>query len=547
MSSPLSTHQQSNDLYDFSLNLKHKFRLTHWLILGLFTLALGGGLMISSVKAKHGMIVYSDGLDEWLVGQEVSLRISSFDLFLRNSIEIKNAELTLTDHHGKELARLKFSRALQDLWQLTLKAPDEPGDYTLMIMADGQGPKVTQASASSQSIKLRAERTIKIRTGDTTSVHIKELASTPVTARARRGPGALWFFAADQSLTMELTSSAFIVAQDSAHKPWRGEVDLKLVEGISAQDVPASVKTDRNGVAEFEMTTQSRRVSLTATATISSDLKPVDDTSSEEYFYPQPYQFNLISQRQLVRSGDKLSATILSSQESPKLYFDLWWGARWMSTETLAMRRVNTRKSLGGLHYRGRHQWTVPDLPRVAQQQPQLLWIQAYEHPYQIDEIRGGSYLLWAPAKYEDSKIATWLRAQLVQREVEPRHYWDQVSDESLLSPRILRLALGRISRPKANAKALIDTAKSAEQTASLQRATYVSLYLRGMFSIAVVTISWLGLLILRQYRSQVSKAEWSDPESVAALRKTSFKWLAYVVIFSSTFFGLMTLLPYLV
>ena len=56
MSSPLSTHQQSNDLYEFSLNLKHKFRLTHWLILGLFTLALGGGLMINSVKAKHGMI-----------------------------------------------------------------------------------------------------------------------------------------------------------------------------------------------------------------------------------------------------------------------------------------------------------------------------------------------------------------------------------------------------------------------------------------------------------------------------------------------------------
>ena len=82
MSSPLSTRQHSNDLYEFSLSLKKKFRLTHWLILSLFTLALGGGLMISSIKAKHGMIVYSDGLDEWIVGQEVSLRISSFDLFL---------------------------------------------------------------------------------------------------------------------------------------------------------------------------------------------------------------------------------------------------------------------------------------------------------------------------------------------------------------------------------------------------------------------------------------------------------------------------------
>ena len=84
MSSPLAPQEESQDLYAFSLSLKKKFRLTHGLILTLFTLALGGGLMVNSIKAKHGMIVYSDGLEEWITTQEVSLRISSFDLFLHN-------------------------------------------------------------------------------------------------------------------------------------------------------------------------------------------------------------------------------------------------------------------------------------------------------------------------------------------------------------------------------------------------------------------------------------------------------------------------------
>ena len=547
MSSPLSPQEDSQDLYAFSLSLKKKFRLTHGLILTLFTLALGGGLMINSIKAKHGMIVYSDGLEEWITTQEVSLRISSFDLFLHNALDIKRAELTLTGPLGERHIHKTFSRALQDLWQITLRVPDEPGEYQLSITAEGFTNAVNPTHTPPHPITLRAERKVSVIRGETTSVHPLELASTPVTARARQGPGALWFFAADQRLTMELSSSAFVVAQDNTHQPWQGEVELKLTEGLSAQAVPTAVKTDARGVAEVELTTRSRRVSLVATATISSDLSPVDDTSSEEYLYPQPYQFSLITDQHFVRSGEMVSATLLSAQQSPKLYFDLWWGSRWINTDTLTMQKVSAHEKVGGLQYRGTYQWTIPTLPEIARQQPQLLWVQAYQHPYQIDEVRGGRYLLWAPAEYPTSKVAEWLRAQLIKLKAEPSEYWSRISDESLLSPKMLRLALGRFARPSANTKALIDTAKSAEQTASLRRASSVSLYLRVIFSIAVVTILWLGLLIMRQYRSQVSKAEWSDPESVAYLRKTMLRWLAYVLIFTCTFFGLMMLLPYLV
>ena len=165
MSSVPSSPQQAEDIYEFSINLKRQFRVVQWLILGLFTLSLGGGLMISSIKAKHGMIVYSDGRDTWLLDQEVALRISSFDLFLRNALELKSAELTLVGPQGKRYLQLELSPALEDLWQVTFRAPQEAGEYTLSIVASAQEPKPKRTGEHRQVVTFKAERTIKVIQG----------------------------------------------------------------------------------------------------------------------------------------------------------------------------------------------------------------------------------------------------------------------------------------------------------------------------------------------------------------------------------------------
>ena len=549
---------QSIDLSaPFVEQLDRRHRLIRLFVLCLFTAALTGGLIITQINVKRGLIVYSSDPSQWSIGQKIPLRIEGRSLPFRQTIRLQDVTVSfkpiLKDLKPPSTPPQHLSAAIEQMWQGEITLPDKAGKYRLIVEAQGfEHPSLTKGQPSELPILLNAQIDFTLNETKQSPPLWPPLAQTPTTARARLGKGTLSFYPADQRLSSELPSTLFIVAQREGGTPWRGELELEQIEGMIANELPEQVKTKSNGLAQLDLTPQSMSIRLRAQANIEDREDENEDqnsdevlTSCDERFQPRAHQFNLIPSTQLVKTGGLLSFKVQSTYLSDHLYVDLWWGDQWLSTSLVSMFEVNRADSMGGLKSEGQGVITIPELPKMSKTGPQLLWVQAYLLPYQIDEVRGGAYLVWSPQDTTKEAISTWLKDQFIAGEMEPSAYWTHLSPEVLLSKEPLRLGLGRLMRPATSPEVMINSGESAQLTAKKQRSRYMKLYLEFMAALCVVTMMWLITLVTLTYRKQVTHPEWSDPQSVKRARKIAVTWLAPMMIILMVFFGAMILLVF--
>ena len=522
--------------------LSKRQRLARLLILSLFAIALSGGLVITQINVKRGLIVYSDELKERVSNSNMVIRIEGRSLPFRQAITLQTAEVRLKDAQGKIILQQKLQPALESMWQTVIKLPANPGQYQLLIRAEGfEHPSANHGKIPKAPVTLNAKTSINVKGPNTSSPIFPPLAQTPSTARERLGEGTLSFYPMDQRLSSELPSDIAIIAQDYMGKPWSGPAEVTHLEGLIAQPLQSLFKFNQYGFAQLSLVPRSMSLRLRVKALIAEEGEE-DQSSSDERFSPRAHQFNIYPKSRHVSSDGLLRFSVDSTYNSSPLYLDLWWGPQWLSSQTIKMRELNPKDKIGSLKSTGEGMITIPKLNAKT---PQLLWLQSYQLPYQIDEVRGGAYLLWTPSSYTQNKKVEWLQKLAKDLEIEPSGYWENIGQQIILNTPLLRTLLGRLARPPAYPSVLINSGVSAELTAKKQRAHYMKLYLEFMAALCLVTMIWLFTLVLLTYRKQIASPEWSDAGSIQQARRIAFSWIAPMMFILIVFFGAMILLVY--
>jgi hypothetical protein len=526
----------------FIERLSKRQRFARLLILSLFAVTLTGGLVITQINVKRGLIVYSSEETQRIAGSSMVLRVEGRSLPFRQSIRLSDVKVQVQGQGQEAYQTTRLKPALDEMWQGVITLPIQPGRYQLFINAEGfEHPSVNHGKSSNVPITLNASLELKVVEKPVRSFLWPPLAQTPTTARERLGEGTLSFYPMDQRLTSELPSDIVIVAQDHEGDPWQGEVKLTHLSGLLAQPIKRQIKLNSLGIGLFSVTPRSMGLRLRAEAFLADDQRDTL-TSSDERFSPRVHQFNILPAHRLVKSGGLILFDVQSTYASSKLYVDLWRGNEWLSTQTVDMLGLSREEQVGGLTSMGRGGLNMPQLYAKS---PQLLWLQTYQLPYQIDEVRGGAYLLWVPKEMDNSEVTKWLLDQVKSSEMEPSGYWHNLKPKHLLKSQVLRLFLGRLMRNPASPSVLINSGVSAQITAEIQQASYLKLYLKFMAALCLVTTLWLVSLVWFTYKRHISSPEWSDGYSVKQARRIAITWLAPMVAILMVFFGAMILLVF--
>ena len=524
-----------------------KQRLVVGGILLLFGVTLAGGLAISFITVKRGLVIYSDDPQLWQPGHQVTFRIIGYSLPIRLPIELKEASAKVYSATGELLGHEPLKPGLNHMWQGTLTLPEHPGDYELTVQARGwEHPGVSGDEVHRELISLNARSSFRLSDQSSQVSIWPGLSETPKTVAGREGLGTLSFYPAEQRLTTELPSDMFIVAQAPDGRPWQGEVLIQREAGLVGKELPEALFTDRRGLARLPVSPRSLQMSVKVSAEI-PDLEtpdlPLETTITHERLVPRPHQFNLTASHQLVRAGGLITLLTQSTRVADQLYVDLWSEGRWLLTKLIPLSPVVDKGRRDRLKATGQQKMTVPDLSLNAQSEPRLLWLQSYLVPYQIDEVRGGQYLLYLPKDYSKVEAAQWFRKQLIEAHVEPEGYWSQLSDDDLLSADVLRLALGRLKRPSTNPQLIVDSADSAIAMAERQRGHYFSYFFKMMATLCLTTIGWLLVISWRQYRRTLLAFDWLESQDQSRLRQSILGNLVPMLFVLILFFGAMMLL----
>ena len=125
----MTSSPQSMDLSQpFIERLSRRQRLARMIILSLFAVTLTGGLVITQINVKRGLIVYSDELKEREIGSTMVIRLEGRSLPFRQPISIESAELRLKDQQGIEVLTQALKPALDSMWQTHLQLPKKEGE-----------------------------------------------------------------------------------------------------------------------------------------------------------------------------------------------------------------------------------------------------------------------------------------------------------------------------------------------------------------------------------------------------------------------------------
>ena len=533
-------------------------RVLRGMVILIFTVLLGGGLWLSNIGEHHGLLIFGSDPSHWPVGGQIALRVEGRKLPLQQQVHLRKAEVIFVDSGGIQMQAQPLKQRVGPFLQGNLNLPTRPGEWRLTVRAVGVSPKGIKGAirgsreaqeervdVQGQVVSLHARLPFEMATkgrspipqAPTSKVNVSDLviepASTPTTLVARVGVGALSLFAADQRLSFELASDVFIISQDEEGDPWSGEVKLSLTEGQSVNALPAQVMTDDRGVGLIHLTPSSLSLNIKATAHIDDPTSEEDGpTITHESLWPIAHQTTLSAQRQRLKGEAIVGVTARTVSGAKKLFVDLWDGPHWMSTHAISTPQMS-----------GVTQVQLPSMPYHTA--PRLLWVQAYKTPYLIGDVRGGSHLLWSPALERGGSptpihldALTWLRDHLIARSVEPQGYWSALSAHQLKDPRLLRLALGRIKRPRHDPKLLVDSATSSVETTRRARIEYHKSFLllmSGLCSLLCLTLGWMMWI---HHRDLTLKLEWSTTERSHYFRQTLWRWFLPVAFVFLVFFG---------
>jgi hypothetical protein len=121
---------------------------------------------------------------------------------------------------------------------------------------------------------------------------------------------------------------------------------------------------------------------------------------------------------------------------------------------------------------------------------------------------------------------------------------WPQLSSEQWLKPRPLRLALGRVARPRTDPQLIINSVASAEATAGAMKARYQVNFLIVMASLCALLMLGLGGLMWgHERRLAPLRAELN----INKRRWEALGWLLSVSVILACFFGGMVYLIYVI
>jgi len=508
---------------------------------------LSGGLMISQLSARHGLLVFGSDPSGWSAGSQAALRVEARALSLGHRAAILSAQVRFESSHRPAPPPQTLRQALGLSLQGTVQLPAAPGVWQMIIEAEaisGSGARAAQlkeglaqrslegALSLGERVKLRAQLELNLRpTGATPILSELKPARSPDLLRARSAGESVTIksFAADQRLSFELPSTLLVVGVDQDGQPAQGELVLS-VNGTPHKPLRLS----EEGIASLSVTPRSPTIDLELALRAHGGAEL--SATSGERVWPEAHQFSLTASSQLLESSGGALLSLQSTQAAEGLFVDLWWEGRWIMT-TLA------RLDASG---RGQLQLKSPELERWSGAQavePALLWVQSYQSPYQPGEVRGGSYLLYRPTALSDEELGAWLLARVAQLKVTHKE-WPQLKPAQWLKPAPLRLLLGRIERPLADPQLIINAVASAEATASLMKRDYqASFFIFMACFCALILALFVWLMTAHQRSLRPLHAELNI--SSQALRSHVALWFAQVAAILIIFFGGMIYLVY--
>ena len=513
------------------------------LMICIFTLLLGAGLIISQITATHGLIVFGSHPHLWSVHRKVALRIEAHSLPLHQKIKLKSARIYFVSPIGERTSPQVLKQKIGTFLQGTVKLPHRESHWKMIIEAEPE---------SRDLITLYAQLPIDLRSSFPPPP-LLELAETPHLAQAKEGDGNLSFFAADQRLSFELNSDLFLVAEHPDGTPWRGTFQLERRQGLSGVPLPSQVKTDQDGLALFTVIPRSPNLQLNATSLSLineaahgqiENTQHIDNESEEtptvayKRLFPMAHQFTLYAQSQHIGGGGRVSFKVKSSVRVKQLFFDLWWGDVWIETKVI---EVNDNEG-----------YLRIDLPHthLPLTQPHLLWAQVYKNPYLPGDIRGGTYLLYEPSSkktssYTKLQLGEWLKNKLIKNKVEPESYWPMLSADRLMTSKLLRLGLGRFKRPQTNPQIIIDSGSSAQEMVYQMRAQYQRWFFIAMSVMYALICSAIGWLMWSHYKSMIAHPLLADLYGGQHMRRSTLRWFFFIVVTLLSFFGGMIFLVF--
>lgn len=499
-----------------------------------FSILLIGGLIISHLKAEHGLMVFASDPLHWRAGRQVSIRVEARTLTFAQNIYLSDVTVRWLDDQKQIHHHQTITQHVGPFIQGNITTPKRSGTWTLQLYAEGLSPKKYRGSriGSNEGFDDLKRNGRKVELIASTEVHLRDpsqseawvwpgKAITPETTQARQGEGLISIFALHQNLSFELSSDMVVIVQDEQQRPWQGDVQATLIEGTTKIPTPTTLTTDQWGIAQWKNLAQSPTLSWTHQAQINpkspssvSTLSSIKNslnkikslnvnqviqetqkeeqqaiiTMSHERVWPKAHQVSLATTTQWVKPAGRLHLDIESLESTPIVYLDLWHQGVWIYTQALKLR-----------HRKASFNLDIPSIeqPHMIDQDPSLYWIQAYTTPYMPGENKAGRYLL-SPAlnipldtmlkttAKGSAKIANdlkkstgqWLASLLSQNKVEPHHYWHQIPAEALVEAPVLPLALGRIKAPQSDPQLIINSTHSAQASMQLLKVQYQKVFM---------------------------------------------------------------------
>ena len=120
---------------------------------------------------------------------------------------------------------------------------------------------------------------------------------------------------------------------------------------------------------------------------------------------------------------------------------------------------------------------------------------------------------------------------------------WPHLTPEQWLEPLPLRLALGRVARPKADPKLIIDSGASASQTLARTKASYQRGFLTLMSGLCALLLLVIGWLMRAHHRAVLASLAAHPDNALLIDRWSRARWFIPVALIITSFFvGLMIL-----
>ena len=548
--SPLRSETEADDLEwwvsspALSFFAKHQ-RLMFGLIALLMTVVLAGGLMISQISARHGLLVFGSSPERWTAGRQAALRLEARALTLGHRAAILSATVRFESPHLPSPPPQPLTQALGVSLQGSLKLPDEPGRWTLVIEAEAISAQGVKGEALKTGlahtprdralrlgtlVPLRA--TLSFELADQATRHDRsplQPARTPdlLKARASDAEALVKSFAADQRLSFELPSELLILSLNEHGAPLRGVVSAS-VNGADPRLYPIGP----DGITSLSVTPRSPTIDLELSARgIAQEPDAPPLAVSHERAWPEAHQFGLHVNTQRLGSGEEALLTLKSTQVAEALFVDLWCEEQWLSTYVAALNEA------------GEGQLLLPPLfskgsGDVRANEPSLLWVQAYQSPYQPGEVRGGRYLVYQPPQLSDSALGVWLLERTKDLKV-TQSEWPSLQPERWVEPLPMRLLLGRVERPKVDPMLIINSVASSEATAGLLKQQYQAMFFSFMAGLCLVILLGFAWLMRVHHKSLAPIRE------TLGLKGQALWWFAQVTVILLSFFGGMVYLIY--